>query len=57
MEMIGQSALGNGDQLAWDFQPDSPHQFYGVMSAIEWVQFLILHCNRHIEQLRELAVS
>ncbi|MES2328151.1 MAG: DinB family protein [Bacteroidota bacterium] len=37
--------------------PDSPHRFYGIMSAVEWVQFLIHHCNRHIEQLRELAGS
>lgn len=37
--------------------PDSPHRFYGIMSGVEWAQFLILHCNRHIEQLRKLAGS
>lgn len=34
--------------------PDNPHRFYGVMTGIEWVNFILHHCLRHIEQLNEL---
>ena len=31
--------------------PDSPHRLFGPLTGIEWVQFLIHHCNRHLIQL------
>jgi len=33
--------------------PDTPHRLYGIMSGIEWIQFTILHCQRHLLQLKE----
>lgn len=34
--------------------PDSPHRIYGVMSGVEWINFLIHHCKRHIRQMEQL---
>lgn len=34
--------------------PNTPHRFFGVLSGIEWINFLIHHTNRHIKQLELL---
>jgi len=34
--------------------PDNPHRFFGVLTGMEWVNFILNHCQRHIEQLNEL---
>lgn len=36
--------------------PNAPHRFFGVLSAIEWINFLIHHTNRHIQQLALLTI-
>jgi hypothetical protein len=35
--------------------PEFPHRLFGVLTGLEWAQFTILHTNRHIEQLKEMA--
>jgi hypothetical protein len=35
--------------------PEFPHRLFGVLTGLEWTQFTILHTNRHIEQLKEIA--
>jgi hypothetical protein len=35
--------------------PEFPHRLFGVLTGTEWVKFTILHTNRHIEQLKEIA--
>jgi hypothetical protein len=35
--------------------PDAPHRFFGTLTGAEWIRFLILHSERHISQLQELA--
>lgn len=32
----------------------APIQFYGILSGIEWINFLLLHTIRHINQLEEI---
>jgi len=34
--------------------PDSPLRIYGVMSGVEWINFLIHHCKRHMRQMEQL---
>ena len=34
--------------------PESPHPLYGIMSGIEWINFLIIHTNRHIKQVKTM---
>ncbi|HVZ26040.1 MAG TPA: DinB family protein [Sediminibacterium sp.] len=35
--------------------PAAPHRFFGPMTGMEWVQFLILHGERHFLQLDEIS--
>lgn len=35
----------------------SPHPFLGPLDAYQWVLFLAAHCDRHIQQMREIAAS
>lgn len=36
--------------------PDNPHPIYGTLTGIEWIQLLILHCNRHLEQFQQCKI-
>lgn len=46
-------AIGQKDPLL--LYPDAPHRFFGTLTGAEWIRFLILHSERHISQLQELA--
>jgi hypothetical protein len=37
--------------------PDFPHRLFGALTPIEWINLTILHCERHIKQLKELKLS
>ncbi len=31
--------------------PETKHRFFGEMTGTEWIQLIVLHCERHLKQL------
>lgn len=46
---LNQTILDNDLSLLF---PDTPHRLFGTLTGIEWVQLLIHHCDRHINNLK-----
>lgn len=34
--------------------PDTPHRLFGILTGVEWLNLLILHCKRHLVQLENI---